>query len=400
VKTRLAKIAVALCLTAGLIFGLIRHAAQIERNVALRDSIAYWAAGTRLIHHQNPYDHASVLGLERQHGYLEERPLVLRTPPWSLFMVVGLGFLTPFWAWVIWIAALFGCLVIGLRLTRQLYRSGEVPQNMLTVVAYTFAPVPACLVSGQMGLVLMIGVILFLWLHSERPFLAGVVLILPFAKPHLLISFWLVLLIWIVAKHCHKIALGFATAFSVATLLAVVFDPGVFGHYRDMLQQAAIGREFIPALSGVLRLLFFRRFFWAQFVPMALGVIWSLWYLRRKWATWEWRQHGPALLIVSVLTTPYEWLTDETALLPAILQALVLIYASRQWLKASTKVILLVFALLDSLLLLILRFKIPFSTGIYFWSSLLWAGWYFYAARLSRESMRPVPEGEASAKVI
>ena len=358
------------------------------------------AAGTLLIHHNDPYNHPSVLRLERQHGYAEERPLVLRTPPWSLFMVVGLGFLNPLWAWVFWIAVLFGCLVIGLRLTRQLYGGGDVPQNMLTVVAYTFAPVPACLVSGQMGLVLMIGVILFLWLHSERPFLAGVVLVLPFAKPHLLILFWLVLLIWIVAKHSHKIALGFATAFSVATLLAVVFDPRVFGHYRDMLQQAAIGREFIPALSGVLRLLFFRRFFWVQFVPMALGVIWSLWYLRRNWATWEWRQHGPALLIVSVLTTPYEWLTDESVLLPAILQALVLIYASRQWLKTSTKVILLVFALLDSLLLLILRFKIPFSTGIYFWSSLLWAGWYFYAARLSRKSIRPVPEAEPSANAV
>lgn len=239
---RILKIVVAVSLTAVLLFGLMRHAAQIERNVALRDSIAYWAAGTLLIHHQNPYDHASVLQLERQHGCLDDRPLVLRTPPWSLFMVLGLGSLSPLWAWVAWLAVLLTCLVLGLRLTRQLYGIGDVPQNALTIAAYTFAPVPACLVSGQMGLVLMIGLILFLWLEPKRPFLAGFVLILPFAKPHLLALFWLALLIWVVVRRKRQLALGFATAFAVATLLSVVLDPQVFAHYHEMLKHAAIER--------------------------------------------------------------------------------------------------------------------------------------------------------------
>jgi hypothetical protein len=376
----------------------MRHGAQIERNVALRDSIAYWAAGTLLIHHQNPYDHDSVLQLEREHGYVDDRPLVLRTPPWSLFMVLGLGLLSPLWAWVAWLAVLLTCLVVGLRLTRQLYGGGGVPQNALSIVAYTFAPVPACLVSGQMGLVLMIGLILFLWLEPKRAFLAGFVLILPFAKPHLLALFWLALLIWIVGRRKRQLARGFATAFAVATLLSVVFDPQVFTQYQEMLKHAAIEREFIPALSGVLRLLFFRRYFWAQFVPMLVGVIWSLWYLRRNWDTWDWRQHGPALLVVSVLTTPYEWLTDETVLLPAILQALAFVYAAREGLKARNKILLIGFGLLNVLLLLILRFKIPFSTGIYFWSSMVWFGWYFYAARLRRGAMLAASATAVSAE--
>jgi len=398
VSIRILKIVVGLCLTAVLVFGLVRHAAQVERNVALRDSIAYWAAGTLLVHHHDPYDHRSVLQLERQHGYLDDRPLVLRTPPWSLFMVLGLGFLSPLWAWIAWITVLFACLVVGLRLSRRLYGGGDVPQNAMTIVAYTFAPVAACLVSGQMGLVLMIGIVLFLWLEPTHPFFAGVVLLLPFAKPHLLALFWLALLTWIVARRKCHVALGFATAFAATTLLPVILDPQVFGHYRQMLQQAAIGREFIPALSGVLRLLFFRSHFWVQFVPMALGVIWSLWYLRRNWQTWDWRQHGPALLVVSVLTTPYEWLTDETVLLPAILQALAGVYAARQGLKASAKILLIVLALLNVLLLLILRFKIPFSTGIYFWSSLVWFSWYFYAAHLKYRSTPATARAAVSAQ--
>ena len=239
-----------------------------------------------------------------------------------------------------------------------------------------------------MGLVLMLGLVLFLWLYEEHPYWAGVTLLLPFAKPHLLSLYWIALAVWIVAKRKKKIALGFAGALTCASLIAILLDAGVFTHYREMLNVAAIQKEFIPALSGVLRLLFFRRFFWVQFVPLALGLAWAIRFFIRNYSEWDWRQHGPALLVVSVLTTPYEWLSDETVLLPAILQALAIIYGMRHELKLSSKLVLSFFAFLNLLLLLILRFKIPFSTGIYFWSSLVWFGFYFYALRLKKRSLQ------------
>ena len=376
----------AVLLTALVVYFLVLHSAQMRKNVAVRDSIAYWAAARLLTTHQNPYDHATVLTLERSEGYSEDRPLVLRTPPWSLFLVLPLGWLSPFFAWVVWLLALLACLIVGLRLTRKLYEKEFSSQNLFAVVAYTFAPVPACLVSGQMGLVLMLGIVLFLCLERKRPFWAGAALVLPFAKPHLLVVFWLAFAIWVVARRKSLLAIGFTSAFVAAAVLAILFDHQVFTHYREMLQVAAIQKEFIPALSGVLRLLFFRRFFWAQFVPLAIGIAWSVRYVLRNWALWDWRVHGPALLVVSVLTTPYEWLSDETVLIPAILQAVALVYAVREELKPASKLMLAVLALLNVLLLLILRFKIPFSTGIYFWSSLVWFGFYFYAQKLHRRA--------------
>jgi Glycosyltransferase family 87 len=399
-RRRTLKVAVAACLTVALVYLLFTHAGLIRRNVAVRDSIAYWAAARLLIHHQDPYNHTAVLQLERQQGYQQDRPLVLRTPPWSLFMVLPMAFLTPLLAWALWLAVLLFCLAIGLILCRRLYGSEGLPQNAFTVVAYTFAPVLACLVSGQMGLVLMLGVILFLWWEAEHPFLAGAALILPFAKPHLLSPFWLALVFWVGLRRKSRVAFGFAAAFAGATLLALMLDPLVFTHYREMLEQAAIGKEFIPALSGVVRLLFFRRFFWVQFIPMAIGAAWSLWHLRRNWNTWDWRQHGPALLVVAVLTTPYEWLSDETVLLPTILQALAFVYAARNSLKPTNKIVLIIFATLDALLLLILRFKIPFSTGIYFWSSLVWFSWYLYAQRLRRRTSRAELAGPLASPSI
>jgi hypothetical protein len=130
--------------------------------------------------------------------------------------------------------------------------------------------------------------------------------------------------------------------------------------------------------------------FWMQFVPLLAGLIWAVRFFARNALSWDWQQHGPALLVVSVLTTPYEWLSDETVLLPAILQAAALAYAARASMKIRTRIALVVFALLDILLLLILKSKVPFSTGIYFWSSLVWFFWYFSARnRYSRASSSP-----------
>lgn len=394
-NSKLAKALIVLFVTGALIGLLITRSSLIQRNVALRDSLSYWAAARLLVQHQNPYSHDAVLALERQSGYSADRPLVLRTPPWTLFTVLPLGLLDPLTAWVCWLGLLFLCLTIGVRVCARLYQGPDVSRTAFTVAAYLFAPVAACLVSGQMGLLLMIGVVLFLWWVDHRPFLAGLALIFPFAKPHLLAQFWFVLLIWVVLRRKRQVALGFATALMMATLLAVVSDPHVFQDYREMLQQAAIGNEFIPALSGVLRLLFFRRYFWVQFLPMAIGVVWSLWYLRKNWAAWDWKVHGPALLVVAVLTTPYEWLSDETVLLPAILQALAFILATSGARRLRSKLILVGFGLLNGLLLLILRFQIPFATGIYFWSSLVWFGWYFYAKSLARHATHSKPATEA-----
>ena len=387
-----AKVLVAVVLTGLLGLFLARHFAEIKESVVARDSLAYWAAGRLLIERQNPYGQGAVLQLERQSGYAEQRPLLLRTPPWSLFMVTPLGFLNAFWSWLLWMAVTLGCLLLGMRLCRRLYAGEGIPENLLSIVGYTFAPVPACLISGQMGLVLMLGLVLFLWWEAERPFLAGAALILPFAKPHLLVLFWFALFFWVILRRKLAVAGGFLLAFATVVVIPLLLDASVFRHYREMLYTAAMQREFIPALSGVIRLIFFRQAFWVQFIPMAAGLFWGAWFFFRRRRDWSWSQHGPALLVVSVLTTPYAWLGDESVLLPAMLQAAAFGYQSRNNLKIRTKIALVIFGLLNLLLLLILRSRIPFATGIYFWSSLVWFFFYFHARSLRRQ--RPGSESE------
>jgi len=335
------------------------------------------------MNHQDPYDAGAVLELERQVGYQEIKPLILRTPPWSLFLVLPLGFLTAFWAWVAWIALLLIALVGTIRLCWKMYGSETRPPDVFLLVAYLFAPVPACLVAGQIGLVLAVGLALFLWLEPKHPSLAGTALVLPFAKPHLLALFWIVLAIWVVAKRRWAVFGGLSVALAASTCVALIFDPAIFRDYRAMIHHAAIGYEFIPAISGVVRLIFFRRFFWVQFIPLAVALIWAAWFYKRYHSHWQWKSHGLALLAVSVLVTPYAWLTDEVVLLPVVLQGAIWAYEARASLSWKAKLSIIAFACLNILLLLILWAKVPFTTGIYFWSSLVWFVWYLCTRRFS-----------------
>jgi Glycosyltransferase family 87 len=384
------KIVVNLTLAGLLIWFLVSHEQKIRSSVATRDSIQYWATGTLLLHHQNPYSVPDVQALESSQGYRAARPLMLRTPPWSVWMVLPLGMLNSFWAWVVWLAVLLASLVISMRISWRMYGEGPHAPAAFLLAGYLFAPVAACLVAGQMGMVLLLGIAIFLLLEEDRPSLAGAALLIPMAKPHIFALLWPIVAVWIIARRRWSLLGGIAAAFALANLIAVAFDHAIFEHYREMLQQQAIQHEFIPALSGMIRGIFFRRFFWVQFVPTGLGLLWSVRYYWKNRRIWNWRQHGPAVLVVSLLTTPYSWMTDEVVLLPAILQGAV--WLNRAKLKVRSQIVILVFVFLDLLLLLIVRAQVAPATGIYFWSSLVWFSWYWYAKSFSQD-----PRGKAVA---
>jgi hypothetical protein len=69
-------------------------------------------------------------------------------------------------------------------------------------------------------------------------------------------------------------------------------------------------------------------------------------------------------------------------LLPAILQGVV--WLLRSPLRLGSQAAILVFVCLDLLLLLIVKAQVPPATGIYFWSSLVWFAWYWFAQSFSR----------------
>src|SRR5258708_1159944 len=387
---KLIRLLVGAALTVGVAYYLGAHMDKVRANVSQRDSIQYWAAGKLLLHRDNPYDVKSTVELEWEQGYEQSRPVLVRTPPWSLFLFVPLGLVNAFWGWLLWMTASVASRLLAMRLSRNLFQKRDELRSVFLFVGYLFAPVLACLEASQIGFVLLIGIVLFLYFEKERPFLAGAALALPFAKPHLLFFFWLAFFLWIVLRKKFAIAGGFVTAVAAVTILALIFDPAAFQHYREMLRTAAIEREFIPTVSGVLRLILFRPYFRAQFIPMMLGLVWSVWFCLRNMSNWSWRDHGLTVMVISILTTPYSWLTDEVVLLPAVLFAAMCVFGGNQRFRVTTRIALVVFGFLNWMMLWLIASHIPLQSGIYFWSSLLWCAWYFYGRhRLSAQYKEP-----------
>jgi len=385
------KIVLNLGLAALLFWFLARYEQKMRTAAASRDSMSYWAAGKLLVHRQNPYSVADVQRLESGQGYAGKRPLMMRTPPWSVWMTLPEGVLNSYWAWVMWEALLLASLVTSMRISWRLYGDGPRPPKVFVLTGYIFAPVAACLAAGQVGMILLLGITAFFLLEKDHPFWAGAALLLPMAKPHIFMPIWLVLALWVLREKRWALLGGAAAAFLMANCIGLAFDPGIFGHYREMLHQQAIQNEFIPSLSGVIRALFFRRFFWVQFVPMGLGLLWSLWFYWKNRSMWNWPERGLTLLIACVLATPYSWMTDEVVVVPAILQGVLWLHRAK--LGWGSRGVILIFVLLDSLLLLMLAARIPLTHASYFWSSVVWCCWYFYAKSFAR----PASEQQQSA---
>ncbi len=387
---KLAKVkkVVNLALLALLVWFLASHQQTMRSNIQGRDSTLYWATAKLLVHGGNPYSVPDILALEEAQGFASGKPKMYRPPPWSLWMILPLGMLSPYWAWVVWMAIAMLSLVIAIRITWRIYGDGPNPPPVFLLAAYLFAPVAACLVMAQMGTVLLLGIVLFFLLVEERPHMAAAALLLPMAKPHFFALLWLILLVWAITRKKWSLLWGMALAFLCANAVAVAFDPAIFQHYREMLRLDKMNNEFMPNLSGMFRLLFFRRLYWVQFVPVGLGMLWSARYYWKSRQRWNWPQHGPWLLVVGALVAPYSWMTDEVALLPAVLQGVLWLHGRE--LKLRSQFAILLFVCLNLLLLLIVRAKVDSFTGIYFWSGLVWFSWYWYAYSVSQTVVKEV----------
>ena len=395
-KSKSFQIIVRVGLAAAALYFFASRASLLKVYATGRDSIQYWAAGRLLLQRGNPYDVNAVFDLEAKQGPIgssgdiaARRQRVPRIPPWSLFLTLPLGLLDVYWAWLLWMAVSIASVVIAMRLCRKMFVRDADAGSLLVLVGYTFAPVLACIAAGQIGLLLLLGIVLFLRFESDRPFVAGAALFLPFAKPHLLSLFWIAFALWIVARKKWAVARGFAATLLAATCVVLLFDPAIFQHYHEQLNAASIGSEFIPSLAGVLRALFLRRAFWAQFVPVTIASIWCVWFCLRNRARWDWRDQGLTVMVVSVVVTPYAWITDEVVLLPAILQAAVYAYGAAGRAVLKTGFAVAVFASLNALLLLMVVSKVPITSAAYFWSSFVWFSWYLYGR--SRRRTRPEP---------
>jgi hypothetical protein len=330
-------------------------------NAANRDFICYWAAGHQLVHHRNPYDGPAVLRLERTAGFTDSRPFFMRTPPTAFFMAWPLGFVGARLGAVLWSLALVAALMTSIRLLWMMHGR---PADRLHLVGYCFAPVLACLLAGQIGIFLLLGVVLLLRLHQTWPMFAGASLMLCALKPHLFLPFAVALCAWTIRRRAYRLLIGAAGAMAAALCLGFLLDLAAWRHYAAMAAQARLQDEFIPTLSLMFRLAVHRHAAWLQFLPAFGACIWTLWHFWKKREQWDWLDHGSMLLLVSVMVAPYAWFTDETVVLPAILAGL--------YRASNSGRSLLPFGFIGGIAMVEVLAGVNFNSGFYVWTAPAW----------------------------
>ncbi|MGC1462045.1 MAG: glycosyltransferase 87 family protein [Terracidiphilus sp.] len=335
---------------------------------ASRDFVCFWATGQQLVHHGNPYDAATMKQIEQSAGLAKGYGvLFMRNPPWTLPLVVALGFVGLRIGAFLWSMAIFACLLASVLI---LWRMHGRPRNHLHWIALSFGPALLCSIMGQTTMFALFGYVLFLCLHRTHPFLAGMSLWLCALKPHLFIPFGVVLIVWIIVSRSYRIFMGAAIALAASCAIAYLLDPTAWHDYAQMMRAAGLESEYIPCLVVVLRLWLNPHAIWLQYLAPLLGSAWALSYFWSRRKAWDWEESGNLLVLVSLVAAPYSWVYDGGLAIPALMQGL---YRTRSRLL----LVILSFASLAILVELVSGFMV--TSPQYLWTVPAWFIWYLLA---------------------
>jgi hypothetical protein len=374
-----------------IVLGILTHGLT-DKTVTDRDFIQYWAAGQQLVHGANPYDPAAILSLERAVGLVGRQPKISFSPPAASFLAMPLGYLGPKTALTLSLLVLLICLSVSIWMIWLL--NGR-PDSRLHLLGYAFAPVLACLMAGQLGIFLLTGLVLFLYFHHSRPFLAGAALLPCALKPHLFLPFALALLLWVVARHAFAVLAGFCAALLASCALSLCFDRHVWSQYSQMMRSTGVLHAWVPTLSVSFRFLIDRDAVWLQLLPEAAACIWALWYFWTRRTRWSWMDQGLLLLLVSAMCTPYGWFFDETMLLPAVLAGLYRAVDGRRSVWPL--------ALFGGVAFVEIMAYVQITTPYYLWTTPAWFAWYLYATgrigATAKSARNPSGRGRSRAAV-
>jgi hypothetical protein len=292
------------------------------------DFVAFWSAGRLLLNGQNPYDAGLFQAIQASTGWSERLSFPMWYPPWAFSLVLPFAWLGYAEARIVWLGLNIILLVLCANLLWKVYEGPPRLRIVAWGIALIYCPDLFALRIGQITLFPLLGLVCFLmFLRQGNIWLAGAALSLASVKPHLAYLFWVVLLFWIIDRKRRRLALGLFGVLAFATTLNLCFNSHLVSQFiasRAILQVPLFAYK-SPTLGSLLRLVFGEEKLWLRFVPGLLAFSGVLVYWLRNRTTWSWNEELPVLVAVSLPTAFYAWSYDFALLLPAIMQAAVLL---------------------------------------------------------------------------
>ncbi|HZZ15963.1 MAG TPA: glycosyltransferase family 87 protein [Candidatus Sulfotelmatobacter sp.] len=340
----------------------------------INDFIAYWSAGRLALGGSDPYAAEPVLALERQVGFSQANPLIMRNPPWTVPVVAPLAVFPFVMAQKLWFVLGLIAILVSARWLWGIYHIEG--QSLWTALLLTalFLPVAVVLAIGQIGPLVLLGIAGFLHFEKQKKLIvSGLFLFLVALKPHLIFLLWIALLVWSIRRRTLTILAALASVTLAACLIALVLDHFIFFQYIRLLASGGVLTELTPTVSGFLRLSL-GRYYPLQIAPAFVALVWFFFHWNNSRDRWQWSEEVPVLLLVSLLTTSYGWFFDQVVLLPCVFQATAWIASTHK----TTRIFVAAFYLGTNALVLGLILS-HYTTFYYGWTVPAWCLLYAFA---------------------
>ncbi|MGA9586415.1 MAG: glycosyltransferase family 87 protein [Terracidiphilus sp.] len=299
--------------------GGMLFAAGFIASSALRvqDLAQYWA-GAHLIR-ENPYSETLVTDFERSFGYSLQAPaMVMRNPPSALALILPFRYMSYNIAFAFWMLVSVIVVASCARVSSSL--SGNSEPLAPAFLCLLYGPTVALLMVGQITVLVLLGVTLFLVLSErKRDWLAGAFLSLTFVKPHVILLFLIAILLWSIKAKRWAILLSFGLSLAVTSVFVLILNPHIFLQYIAFARQFAGETTPYPNVGGMLYVVSGYR--GLAFFPQVAGLVWLALYWRRHRSNWDWKAHGMVVLLVSVACSYYSFPFDQIVVLPALMAA-------------------------------------------------------------------------------
>ena len=305
----------------------------------MNDFIVYWVSGHLFMKGADPYSASAFLQLERSIGWTDPQTMLFLNPPWVLPFSALLAALPFAIARVAWLIASVGLeAVSAVALWR--YFGGQAKHSWVALLILAgLVPSMSAEHMGQITPLILAGITALLYcIKSERHVLAGACMLVLGLKPHLLYLFILALALVAIQKRLVGFIASTVLTFAATTLATFWFDP-LSVDYLHRSAGVALGT---PCGIGALSSLLFGHHRLLQFLPTCAGLGWFMYYWNKHKQQWVWQERTPALLLVSIGTSPYFWAHDFILALPALIAlAAQLVAASDDFLVPSACYLLL-----------------------------------------------------------
>lgn len=293
----------------------------------INDFVEYWVSARLLLTGGNPYSPAELLALERSVGWSKTEPLIMWNPPWTLSFIVPFGMLDYDTAQLLCFLIHTVIIFVGTQVLWRLYGGERKKRSYALIAVLSFIPVYFVLLLGQIGPLILLGVIAFLYFTQNRAWLlAGASVSLIAVKPHLLYLIWIVSALWVLQEHRWRMALGSLLAGLIITVIPLFWNSAIYLDYVQLLRSGGGVHPTewaTPTLGTALGAVLGDPNGWIRWLPTIGGTLWFLWYWSYRRKNWNWISELPLVLIVSVATASFAWTFDYVVLLPAVIQSAV-----------------------------------------------------------------------------